>query len=185
MEETNSRGEPSLDDSNTYLFMDSFTSEKVKPIIDFILRKNLLTDEKRPSHLTLMICSPGGSLSAAFALIDVMNGSALPVHTVGLGEIASCGVLTFMSGAKGHRILTPNTAILSHQWSWGAYGKEHELFARQKEFEATKKRMYAHYSRCTGLSDKKIDKLLLPPHDVWLSASEAVRYGIADEVRSV
>lgn len=174
-----------LEDNNTYLFMEHFSSEKVKPVIEFILKKNFLPDNERPKHLTLMICSPGGQMPSAFALIDVMNGSAIPIHTIGLGEISSCGLLTFMAGAKGHRVLTPNTSILSHQWSWGSGGKEHELFAIQREFEHTKKRMYDHYVRCTGLSDKKIDKLLLPPHDVWLSAEEAVKYGIADEIKKV
>lgn len=174
-----------LEDNNVYLFMADFNKEKVKPLIEFILKKNFLPDSKRPDYLTLMICSPGGEMDSAFALIDVMNGSAIPIYTIGLGQISSCGILTFMSGAKGHRILTPNTSILSHQWSWGAYGKEHELFARQKEFEETKQRMLAHYIRCTGLSEKEIKKHLLPAHDVWLSAQEAVKYGIADGIKKV
>ena len=45
-----------------------------------------------------------------------------------------CGLSIFMSGQKGHRTLTPNTSILSHQWAWGSAGKEHELFATIKEF---------------------------------------------------
>lgn len=174
-----------LDDYNVYLFMEAFTCETVKPVIEFILKKNFIIGIKKPEFLTLMICSPGGEMPSAFALIDIMNGSSIPIHTVGLGEISSCGLLTFMSGVKGHRILTPNTSILSHQWSWGSFGKEHELFAVQKEFEQTKKKMYDLYARCTGLTDKKIDKILLPPHDVYLSAEEAVKYGIADAVKKV
>lgn len=177
--------EKSLEDNNVYLFMEEFTTETVKPVIEFILKKNFLSDEKRPDFLTLMICSPGGDVPSAFALIDIMNGSAIPIRTIGLGEISSCGIITFMSGAKGHRILTPNTSIMSHQWSWSASGKEHELFARQKEYEATKKRMHDIYSRCTGLTDKKIEKHLLPAHDVWLTAEEAVKYGIADGIKKV
>ena len=46
-------------------------------------------------------------------------------------------------------------------------------------------RMITHYKKCTGLNEKKIRELLLPPEDVWLSAEEAVKYGIADEIRSV
>jgi len=174
-----------LNDNNIYLFMDGFESKTVQPIIEFILEKNLLPANKRPKHLTLMICSPGGDMSAAFALIDVMNGSQIPVHTVGIGLIASCGILTFMSGAKGHRVLTPNTSILSHQWSWGSHGKSHELLAATKEFELTNKRMWDHYRRCTGLDDATIKKVLLPPHDVWLNADEAVQYGIADSIKEI
>jgi ATP-dependent Clp protease protease subunit len=113
-----------------------------------------------------------------------MKGSAIPVKTVGLGMIASCGLLTFMSGTKGRRVITPNTSILSHQYSWGSVGKEHELFARVKEFELSTARMMAHYKKCTGLSEKKIREILLPAEDVWLSAKEAVKYGIADKIVS-
>ena len=113
-----------------------------------------------------------------------MKGSAIPVKTVGLGMIASCGLLTFMSGTKGRRVLTPNTSILSHQYSWGSGGKEHELFARVREFELSTERMINHYKKCTGLSEKKVRDILLPPEDRWLSAKEAVKYGIADKIVS-
>ena len=98
------------------------------------------------------------------------------------GEIASCGLLTFIAGEKGKRFITRNTAILSHQFSWGSWGKEHELMARVKEFTNTQDRILEHYKRCTGLSEKQIKTYLLPPEDVWLTAKEAVKYGIADEI---
>ena len=111
-----------------------------------------------------------------------MKGSPIPVHTYGLGLIASCGLLAFIAGEKGKRYITRNTSILSHQFSWGSSGKEHELFAKVKEFEYSQGRMIDHYKKCTGLSEKEIRKYLLPPEDVWLTAKEAVKYGIADEV---
>jgi ATP-dependent Clp protease protease subunit len=114
-----------------------------------------------------------------------MKGSAIPIKTVGLGLIASCGILTFMAGHKGRRVVTPNTSILSHQYSWGSAGKEHELFAQVREFELSTERMIEHYKKCTGLNEKKIRELLLPPQDVWLSAKEAVKYGIADKIVEV
>ena len=92
----------SLRDHNTYLFMTDFTSDSVAPVIEFILEKNLLPPSARPDYLTLIICSPGGEMTAAFALIDIMNGSSIPIRTLGIGQISSCGILTFMSGAKGH-----------------------------------------------------------------------------------
>jgi len=168
-----------------YYMADNFTYESTKPIVQWIIEKNLSPSQERPKELTLIINSPGGSVHAAFALIDTMKGSAIPVKTVGLGLIASCGVLTFMAGAKGKRILTPNTSILSHQYSWGSSGKEHELFARVREFELSTERMLAHYKKCTGLTEKKIREILLPPEDKWLSAKEAVKYGIADEIKAV
>ena len=142
-------------------------------------------DSERPKELTLIINSPGGDVHAAFALIDTMKASGIPIKTVGLGIIASCGILTFMAGTKGKRILTPNTSILSHQYSWGSGGKEHELFARVREFELSSERMVEHYKKCTGMSEKKIREVLLPAKDVWLSAKEAVKYGIADKIKEV
>ena len=173
---------PSLASHNVYLFFEDFTSKSVKPVVEWILQNNLLPSSQRPDHLTLIINSPGGDLNGAFALIDVMKGSAVPIHTLGLGQISSCGILTFMSGAKGHRVLTPNTSILSHQYSWGSGGKSHELLARVKEFELTNERMMHLYKECTGLTERVIKEVLLPPQDVWLSAEEAVSYGVADKI---
>jgi len=169
-------------ESGIYYMCDNFSSESTKPIVNWIIEKNLLPDSARPKELTLIINSPGGSVHACFALIDTMKGSAIPVKTIGLGMIASCGLLTFMAGEKGRRFLTPNTSILSHQYSWGSGGKEHELFARVREFELSSERMMEHYKKCTGLSEKKIREVLLPPKDVWLSAEEAVKHKIADGI---
>lgn len=174
---------PSLEDNNVYLFMDGFDDKTIRPVIEFILRKNLLPSKERPAHLTLIINSPGGEMPSAFALIDVMKGSSIPVHTLGLGIIASCGLLTFMAGAKGHRTITPMTSIMSHQYSWGQGGKHHELLSTVKEFELTAKRMLELYQHCTGLDEKTIRKVLLPASDVWLTPKEAVEYGLADEIR--
>ena len=165
-------------------FSDGFDSNTTKPVIQTIIEKNLMPNSQRPNELTLVINSPGGQVHSAFALIDTMKGSAIPVKTVGLGMIASCGLLTFMSGTKGRRVITPNTSILSHQYSWGSGGKEHELFARVREFELSTDRMIQHYKKCTGLSEKKVRDILLPPEDRWLSAKEAVKYGIADKIVS-
>ena len=173
----------SLEEEGIFLFMEPFDDASCKSAINFILTHNI--QDKPLKKLQLMINSPGGSLHACFALIDVMKGSRIPIHTIGLGMIASCGILTFMSGAKGHRYLTPNTSILSHQYSWGSKGKEHELFAVVREFELSTERMIKHYKKCTGMSEKKIREVLLPAEDVWLDAKEAIKYGIADKIKEV
>ena len=175
--------EADLYKSGIYLFMDVVNSENCKDAIEFILKQN--AEKKKKKRLQFMICSPGGGMPECFALIDVMKGSRIPIHTVGLGMIASCGLLLFITGEHGHRTLTPNTSILSHQFSWGNYGKEHELFAQVKEFELSTKRMLDHYKKCTGLNEEEIREHLLPPEDVWLSAKEAKKLGICDHVKSV
>ena len=166
-----------------HVFMSDVTQESMKPLIDWIISENFNQKEKK-RELTLGICSPGGDLNACFALVDVMKGSKIPIRTIGMGMIASCGLLMFISGEKGRRILTPNTSILSHQYSWGTYGKEHELFAQVKEYDLTTERIVNHYKKCTGLSEKDIRKYLLPPHDVWLSAKEAKKLGLCDKIQA-
>ena len=166
--------------SGVYLLMDVITAENCKDAIEFILKQN--AEKKKQKRLQFMICSPGGDVPSCFALIDIMKGSRIPIHTVGLGVIASCGLLLFITGEKGKRTLTPNTSILSHQYSWGSYGKEHELFAQVKEFELSTERMINHYKKCTGLTEKEIREHLLPPEDRWLSAKEAKKLGICDKV---
>ena len=166
-----------------HVFMGDVTQETMKPLIDWIISENF-NKEKKKKELTLGICSPGGDLNACFALVDIMKGSKIPIRTIGMGMIASCGLIMFISGTKGRRILTPNTSILSHQYSWGTYGKEHELFAVVKEYDLTTQRMIAHYKKCTGLSEKDIRKYLLPPHDVWLSAKEAKKLGLCYTITS-
>ena len=174
-----------LQEAGYHLIMEDIDTGSCKAAIEFILENNFNNEVKKPKELNLIICSPGGDLSAAFALIDVMRGSSIPIKTTGLGMIASAGLLIFISGQKGKRLLTPNTSILSHQFSWGSFGKEHELFAAVKEFDLTTKRMIKHYKKCTGLPDKDIRKYLLPPHDVWLDAKEAKKLGICDKVQEM
>jgi ATP-dependent Clp protease protease subunit len=181
MSEIQTTPKVSLRDRGMYFLSANFDATSANAVVTWILESNF-EKSSNYDHLTLIINSPGGHVSAAFSMIDMMNGSKLPVHTLGLGMIASCGLLTFMAGK--HRILTPNTAILSHQFSAGAYGKEHELLAGVKEFTNTEKRLFDHYKRCTKLSDKIIREKLLCPSDTWLTGAEAKKYNICDEIRN-
>jgi ATP-dependent Clp protease protease subunit len=170
-----------LRESGMYVFMDDVTSETIKPVIEWILYENYVS-KHRKKELLLMICSQGGDLSAAFALIDTMRASQIPIKTVGLGLIASCGLLIFISGTPGRRILTPNTSILSHQFSAGSEGKSHELFATMREFELTNKRLIEHYKQCTGLSESEVKEKLLPAQDVWLDHDAALQLNLCDSI---
>jgi ATP-dependent Clp protease protease subunit len=163
--------------------MEEITLATCKQAVEWIFEANF--SEETPDRLNMVITSPGGDLNAAFALVDTMRGSSIPIRTIGLGQIASAGLMIFIAGEAGQRILTPNTSILSHQYSWGAFGKEHELFAQIKEFDLTTKRMIAHYKKCTGLKEDQIREYLLPPQDVWLSAQEAKKLGLCDDVKEL
>ena len=179
----NSEKDPSklLQDAGMYVFMGEVAEDTVKPIIEWILVENHVVKKKK-KELLLMICSDGGSMENAFALIDVMKSSSIPVKTVGLGSIASSGLLIFLAGTKGRRVLTPNTSILSHQYSWGSDGKHHELWAVTKEFGLAHERMVRHYQESTGLDEETIKTKLLPANDVYLSAEEALALGICDYI---
>lgn len=173
---------PSLDEHHYYFFTSEFDASSTADAIKFIIQRNLMERKNAPQQIKMLINSPGGELPSCFALVDTMKGSNIPIWTFGLGQIASCGLITFIAGEKGKRFITRNTSILSHQYTWGAYGKEHELFAKVQEFNHSSDRLVEHYKKCTGLSEKKIREVLLPPQDVWLSAKDAVKYGIADQI---
>ena len=150
----------------------------IKPVIEWILSENARKEHKK---LTLIITSPGGYLYDCFALLDIMEGSKIPIDTVGLGCIASCGFVIFLYGKN--RILTPNTFVLSHQYSGGAFGKHHELVAERKSQDWMHGRLVKIYAKKTGLSAKKVEEILLPKSDVILTSEEALKLGVCDEVR--
>ena len=181
-EEKISANIPNLEDHHYYIFSSEFDNSSTSDAMSFIIARNLMNGKDRAKCIKMIINSPGGSVPSAFALIDTMKGSKIPIYTYGLGEIASCGLLTFMAGTKGKRFITPNTSILSHQFSWGTIGKEHELMASVREFENTSARLIAHYKKCTGQTEATIKKYLLPAEDVWLTPKEAIRFGLADEI---
>jgi ATP-dependent Clp protease, protease subunit len=170
-----------LQEAGMYVFMAEVSDDTIKPIIEWILVENHVVKKKK-KELLLMICSEGGSVEDAFALIDVMKSSSIPIKTVGLGCVASSGLLIFLAGMKGRRMLTPNTSILSHQYSNYHEGKHHELFAIAKEHSLIQDRMLRHYQSSTGLSEEIILSKLLPPTDVYLSADEALSLGLCDYV---
>ncbi len=175
--------EPTLEKMGVYLLMSEINSDSVKPVIEWILKNNLIRSPF--DKLTLIINSGGGNVTDAFALIDTMKGSSIPVHTIGLGEISSAALMIFMAGHGGERVMTPNASILSHQYSWGRWGKEHELVSSSRGIDLTSEMILTHYKKCTGMTEKKIREVLLPPQDVWLNAKEAKKHGLCDKVKEM
>ena len=105
-----------LRDNGLLMLVDKFDQEKIMPIVAQIYEYNLMPDDMQPEHLTLIINSPGGTIHSAFHLIDAMMMSEIPIVTIGKGLVASCGVLTLMAGDR--RLVTHNTSVMSHQFSW-------------------------------------------------------------------
>lgn len=157
-----------------------FNDENIMPIVKSIYEYNMMPEDVKPDGITLIINSPGGTISSCLHLIDAMKTSALPVTTIGQGMVASCGILTLMAGDR--RLATHNTSMMSHQFAAGSSGKEHELLARAEHFKTTAEVLLQHYKKCTGKSKRYILKNLLTTTDIWLTAEECVEHGIIDEV---
>jgi ATP-dependent Clp protease protease subunit len=164
-----------------YTLFGDINQSSVEDVIRFILAHNCLSRKKK--FISLIVNSEGGDLMDAFALIDVMCHSQIPVHTLGLGQISSSALMIFMAGAKGHRVLTPNTGIMSHQWSGTFDGKIHELVSAQEDFRQTTHRVTQHYVKHSELTEQQVAQHLLPAHDVYLTAEQAVHMGIADRIQ--
>ncbi|WP_286819760.1 ATP-dependent Clp protease proteolytic subunit, partial [Desulfobacter sp. UBA2225] len=93
-----------------------------KEIIEFNIRGSI-------NQIQMVINSPGGTCTAGFSIIDIMEWTNIPIYTTGIGMIASMGLLVFMTGEKGHRVVTPRTSILSHRFSAMNMGNHSQLIA--------------------------------------------------------
>ena len=171
--------------NQVYMLFDEVNDVEAKNICEWIISANHAPMEERPDVLTLFINSGGGSINAAWAIIDCMRGSSIPVRTIGLGGIASAGVLIFMAGEKGMRFLTEHTSVMTHQFGWGTIGKYHELMSSTVEYTNIQKRLLDFMSKCTGLTKEDVQTKLMPSSDVWLTAKEALSLGICDAVKSL
>lgn len=130
----------------------------------------------------LIINSPGGDLFASWMVCDVMNSMVTPVQTVGMGQVASGGLLIFMNGLKGWRLTTHNTQFMSHRFIAASEASHQDLKQQQGEWDRTHQRIIDHYKLCTGLPIRTIEKELLPEHNVWLTADDCLRYKICDKI---
>lgn len=169
---------------NGVLFMDKeFNQENCMPLVKMIMEYNLMPKDLAPPVIHLYINSPGGYVDSCMHLIDTIKQSRIPVYTYGMGSIASCGVMLMMSGVKGHRYLTHNTAVMSHEFSAGTRGQFHDIVDQHAHMIWTNEKLMEHYKKCTGKSQKYIrEHLLAPKTDHWITPDDAVKHGIADHV---
>jgi ATP-dependent Clp protease protease subunit len=149
--------------------------------IKWIVYENL--SPKTDKTLTMYINSQGGDLYEALGLIDMMRNSQMPIRTIGYGSVMSAAFLILSSGAKGERYIAPNTGIMCHQMSAAEEsGKYHDIKATRKETDRLNKCMYDILKETTGLDGRIIKSKLLPPHDVYMTASEMIDFGAADHL---
>lgn len=148
-----------------------------------IARKLWYLEEQDPkAPITLIINSPGGSVDAGFAIWDQFKASPCPIRTVVTGMAASMGsVLSLVSG-KGHRFAFPNSRIMIHQplISGWVQGQASDLEITATEIEKTKAKLVSLYVAATGKSKEAIENAL--DRDYWLSADEALKFGLLDKV---
>ena len=135
-------------------------------------------DPKKP--IKLYINSPGGSVYDGLAIIDTINYIEPDVETIGIGLQASMGAMLLSSGAKGHRYCLPNSRIMIHQPSSGTEGKitDQEIMLREGVF--LKKRLAEIFAKNTGKKLEQVEKDM--DRDHWMSAEEALEYGIIDKI---
>lgn len=165
---------------NIMLLFGEIDDRQAGMVVAWIINANLSPNP--PKNLTLLINSAGGSLHSSFAVMEAIKGSSIPVKTVGMGQICSGGLIIFMSGQRGNRLLTPSCSIMSHQFSTATGGTYHELTNVQKEMDYTHKRLLAAYKEFTGKNEAYIMKYLLSPHDSWLTPEEAIKHKLADKI---
>ena len=130
--------------------------------------------------ISLYINSPGGSVTAGMAIYDTMNYIKCDVSTICIGMAASMGAFLLSSGAKGKRYALPNAEIMIHQPSAGTQGQITDMAIHLKRLEIIKKRMNKILSENTG---KPIEVVTADcERDNFMSAEEAVEYGLIDKV---
>lgn len=174
------RIEKRLLDNSIHFLTGDIEEENISECIKWIVFENI--EKKQDKVLTLYINSTGGDLYQAFALIDVMKNTAIPIRTIGIGSIMSAAFLIFASGTKGSRYIASNTGIMCHQFSEGADSKYHDLKAQIREADLCNDRMLKILMAATGKNASVVKKTLLNPTDVYLTAHEAVNIGIADHI---
>ncbi len=136
--------------------------------------------ENPNKDISFYINSPGGVVSAGLAIYDTMQYVRSPVSTVCIGQAASMGSLLLAAGAKGKRYALPNARVMVHQPSGGAQGQATDIEIQAREILTLRKRLNEIYVHHTGQPIEAIESKL--ERDSYMSAQEALEFGIVDEV---
>jgi len=139
-----------------------------------------LQSEDSKKDIKLYINSPGGSVTAALAILDTMNHIKNDVSTVCVGLAASAGALLLSAGKKGKRFALPNSEIMIHQPMGGAQGQASDIEINAKQILKIKAKLTKIMADNTGKSVSQIEKDA--DRDYYMSAEEAKKYGIIDKI---
>ena len=183
--EQTSRGERSYD-IYSRLLKDRiiFLGEEVNDIsANLIVAQLLFLESEDPGKdIHLYINSPGGSVSAGWAIYDTMHYIKCDVSTTCIGMAASMGAFLLAGGTKGKRFALPNSEGMIHQPSGGAQGQASDIKIVADKILQTRKKLNEYLAANTGQPLEVIE--VDTERDHWMSAEEAKAYGLIDEVVS-
>lgn len=182
IEQTN-RGERSYDIYSRLLndrivFMTGTVEDNMANLV--VAQLLYLEAQDPDKDIFLYINSPGGAISSGMAIYDTMQYIRCDVSTICIGMAASMGAFLLAAGAKGKRKALPNCEILIHQPSGGAQGQATDIAIHAEHIIKIKKRMNEILSENTGQPLERIQKDV--ERDYFMTAQEALAYGIVDEV---
>ena len=150
-------------------------------VANLVIAQLLFLEAEDPKKdISLYINSPGGSVTAGLAILDTMNHVKPAVSTVCVGIAASAAAVILAAGEKGKRRALPNAEVMIHQPWGGAQGQATDIEITAKHIIATREKLNKILSKATGQSLEKISKDV--ERDYFMSADEAKKYGLVDEV---
>ena len=151
------------------------------PVANAVIAQMLFLESQDPGKdIKLYVNSLGGSVTAGMAVYDTMQYVRPDVSTTCIGIAASMGAFLLAAGKKGKRFALPNSEVLLHQVMGGAEGQATEIEIAAKQIIKTKEKINKLLAKHTGQPLARIEKDT--DRDFWLSADEAKKYGIVDEV---
>ena len=152
-----------------------------EPIANLVIAQLLFLEHEDPKKdIKIYVNTPGGSVTAGFAIYDAMQYVKPDVSTICVGMAASMGAVLLSAGTKGKRLALPNSEILLHQVMGGAEGQAIEVEITARHIIKIKDKLNQILARHTGQPIAKIEKDT--DRDFYLTSNEAKEYGLIDEV---
>ena len=139
-----------------------------------------LESENPNADISLYINSPGGDVTAGWAIMDTMQYIKPNVSTIGMGLVASMGAVLLAAGAKGKRFVLPNTEVMIHQPSSGTQGKVTDMEIYMQETQRVKKVLLKQMAEFTGRKEKEVFDAM--ERDNWMDAEAAKKFGLIDGI---
>ncbi len=184
--ETSGRGERAYDIYSLLLreriiFVGTAIDDQVANLI--VAQLLYLSREDADREISMYINSPGGQIYAGLAIYDTMRMIPNKISTVAVGVTASFGTVLLAAGTKGHRYALPHATIHMHQPLGGAQGQASDIEIQAKEILRLKARLNEILAASTGQTLDVIEKDT--ERDLYMSADQAVEYGLVDKVLTV